>query len=417
MYTLGSWSAGNRASGAPLGVRDFDMNESAVGAARAASRVAAFADWNAFTAVGEVAGPAEIVAVKDIIDVRGFVTTGGADFLPRQIADVDAEVVANARAHGCQFIGKTNLSPFAIGPTSVNDAFGAVRNPVDKDRIAGGSSGGSAAAVALGMCDWAIGTDTGGSVRTPASLCGVVGHKPTLGLLSTQGVMPLSHTLDTVGVLAPNVRWAARALAVMGGRGEHEVGTWPHESGPRLAYPRDWVSDLDDETAEAWQSVCRDLPAVDFPARADIDKVHVTIARAEMAAYHSAWLRSHGTAYAQDVRAHIAEGQAVSAVDYLVALGKQQAATDAVEDAMSGWDAVVLPTTGCVAPPLKDSARAHGRWDPLARFTRPFNVTGHPVVSLPFPSRGLPVGIQVVGHHGADRHLLRVAEYLENKWS
>jgi Asp-tRNAAsn/Glu-tRNAGln amidotransferase A subunit and related amidases len=161
--------------------------------ATARERIRERADLNAFISVSSEEGSGTVVAVKDLVDVAGMVTTAGAVILPRAPAAEDAPVVRRLRGEGCVIVGKTNLHEFAYGVTSVNPHYGAVRNPHDLDRVAGGSSGGSAVAVAAGMCDWAVGTDTGGSIRIPASFCGVVGFKPALGSIDTAGVIPLSR--------------------------------------------------------------------------------------------------------------------------------------------------------------------------------------------------------------------------------
>src|SRR5580704_7015460 len=169
-----------------------------------------------------------------------MVTTAGGIILPNEPAQRDAAVIEMIRAQGCVIVGKTNLHEFAFGVTSVNPHYGAVLNPHDPSRVAGGSSGGSAAAVAAGMCDWAIGTDTGGSIRIPASLCGVVGFKPALGSIDTTGVVPLAWSLDTLGPIAPDVAAAAKAYAMMSG----EPVSLEQIDRPRLAVPRGWVAGL-----------------------------------------------------------------------------------------------------------------------------------------------------------------------------
>src|SRR3989442_1957908 len=146
-----------------------------------------------------------------------MVTTAGGVILPAEPATDDAPVITRIRQAGCVVVGKANLHEFAYGVTSVNPHYGPVRNPYDSSRVAGGSSGGSAVAVAEGMCDWAVGSDTGGSIRIPAAFCGVVGFKPTIGTVETEGVIPLSRSLDTLGPLAPDVRSVARALEMMSG--------------------------------------------------------------------------------------------------------------------------------------------------------------------------------------------------------
>src|SRR5256712_12918251 len=178
-------------------------------------RILERADLNAFISVSSEEGEGTVVAVKDLVDVAGMVTTAGGVILPREPAAEDAPVVKRLRNAVCVVVGKTNLHEWAFGVTSTNPHYGAVRNPHDVDRVPGGSSGGSAVAVAAGMCDWAVGSDTGGSIRIPASFCGVVGFKPTIGSVDTTGVFPLSRSLDTMGPLARDVRSAARALEMM----------------------------------------------------------------------------------------------------------------------------------------------------------------------------------------------------------
>src|SRR6266480_7217854 len=178
----------------------------------ARARIRERSDLNAFISVSDERGDGTVVAVKDLVDVNRMVTTAGGVILPAEPAADDAPVITRIRHAGCVVVGKANLHEFAYGVTSVNPHYGPVRNPRDPSRVAGGSSGGSAVAVATGMCDWAVGSDTGGSIRIPASLCGVVGFKPTIGTVDTTGVFPLSRSLDTMGPLAPDVRSAARAL-------------------------------------------------------------------------------------------------------------------------------------------------------------------------------------------------------------
>src|SRR4029077_11908344 len=185
--------------------------------AQARQRILERADLNAFISVSSEEGSGTVVAVKDLVDVAGMVTTGGGVILPREPATADAPVVKRLRTEGCVVVGKTNLHEWAFGVTSTNPHYGAGRNPHDLDRVAGGSSGGSAVAVAAGMCDWAIGTDTGGSIRIPASLCGVVGFKPALGSIDTNGGIPLAHSLDTLGPLAADIASTARAYSMMSG--------------------------------------------------------------------------------------------------------------------------------------------------------------------------------------------------------
>jgi Asp-tRNA(Asn)/Glu-tRNA(Gln) amidotransferase A subunit family amidase len=376
-----------------------------LGAAR--KRILEHADLNAFISVSSEEGSGTVVAVKDLVDVAGMVTTGGSVILPREPAAEDAPVVRRIRAEGCLIVGKANLHEFAYGVTSVNPHYGAVRNPHDLDKVAGGSSGGSAVAVAAGMCDWAVGSDTGGSIRIPASFCGVVGFKPALGSIDTGGVIPVSRSLDTLGPLAADVEGAARAYSMMSGeaipyRSVHE---------PRLAVPAGWVADLDEQTARAWNLVSEGLPEVDFVLREPLYNVGLTILLVEAAVYHRRWAAECPEKYGADVIGHIRRGLEVLAVDFDEAIVAWPKLRDDAMRAMDGIDALVLPATAIVAPPISAGTEVR---EPITRYTRPFNTTGQPVVTLPAPVRGLPVGIQVVGRTNSEA--IGAAAWLEQKW-
>jgi Asp-tRNA(Asn)/Glu-tRNA(Gln) amidotransferase A subunit family amidase len=375
--------------------------------AEARRRIRERADLNAFISVSEETGNGTVVAVKDLVDVAGTVTTAGGIILPNVPAAADAPVVTSIRAHGCVVVGKANLHEFAYGVTSVNPHYGPVRNPHDPSRVAGGSSGGSAVAVAAGMCDWAIGSDTGGSIRVPASLCGVVGFKPALGSLDTAGVIPLSRSLDTLGPMAPDVATVAAAYGMMAGE---PLAVEPVRA-PRLGVPAGWVANLDAETERAWALVSADLPEVPFPDRQELFNVGLTILLVEAAAYHRRWAMEFPEKYGADVIGHIRRGLEVLAVDFEAALLALPRLREQAHAAMKDIDALVVPATAIVAPPISAGNEVR---EPLARFTRPFNTTGQPVVALPAPASGLPVGIQVVGRSNAET--LAVAAWLEREW-
>lgn len=362
---------------------------------------------NAFISLSSEEKSGSVIAVKDLVDVAGMVTTGGGVILPNTPAIHDAPVVKRLRQQGCVVVGKTNLHEFAYGVTSVNPHYGAVRNPHDPRTVAGGSSGGSAVAVATGMCDWAIGTDTGGSIRIPASLCGVVGFKPALGSIDTTGVIPLSRSLDTLGPLAPDVARAARAFSMMSGEA---VPTEPGAA-PRLGVPAGWVSGLDAPTQEAWRRVSDGVLEVDFLDRERLYQVGLTVLLVEAAVYHRRWAAECPEKYGADVIGHIRRGLAILAVDFDEALVAMAALRREALGAMEGIDALILPATAIVAPLVEAGMEVR---EPLSRFTRPFNTTGQPVVTLPAPAQGLPVGIQVVGHTNSGA--IKAALWLERKW-
>jgi aspartyl-tRNA(Asn)/glutamyl-tRNA(Gln) amidotransferase subunit A len=383
-----------------------------VTAAEARERIHDHEDLHAFISLTGEDGPGPVVAVKDLVDVRGTVTTAGGIILEQRPATDDAPLVQRMRQFGCVVVGKANLHEWAFGVTSSNPHYGAVRNPHDPERIPGGSSGGSAAAVAAGMCDWAVGSDTGGSIRIPAALCGVVGFKPTIGTVDTTGVFPLSRTLDTIGPLAPDVTAAALALEMM----SEETGLVPPTPRPlaelRVAVPRGWGEDLDPEIGAAWTRVTTGLPRIDFPERRRLAGPAVAILNLEAASVHRRWLEQCPEKYGRDVFERLDLAKGTSRRDYALALLEQSRVRVEVEAAMEGWDAVLTPVTRIPAPRIGEY---HDRAD-LTRYTRPFNATGQPVIALPAPTDGLPVGIQVVGHFGEDAHLVEVALALEAAW-
>jgi aspartyl-tRNA(Asn)/glutamyl-tRNA(Gln) amidotransferase subunit A len=364
-------------------------------------------ELNAFIFRADESRPGERVAVKDLVDVQGMVTTAGGIILPKVPAAEDAPVVRRLRAAGCVIVGKTNLHEFAYGVTNINPHYGNALNPHDPARVAGGSSGGSAVAVATGQCDWAIGSDTGGSIRIPGSLCGVAGFKPVFGSIDIGGVIPLSSSLDTLGPMAPDVPTLARAYTLMSG----EEISLDRLSRPKLGIPRGWVKDLDAPTAAAWDSVSAGIDEIDFGEREAPHQVGLTILLYEAAAYHRRWATETPEKYGADVLRLIRLGFDVSEVDYRRALAARAELAAAAPAKMDAIDALILPATAIVAPGVDAGPEVR---EPLSRFTRPFNTTHQPVVVVPAPVDGLPVGIQVVGHTNAGA--LRAAAWLEGAW-
>ena len=371
------------------------------------------ADLNIFISMTDEDGDGEVVAVKDLVDVRGTTTTGGGKLLGTDPKLEDAPLIGNLRRHGCVVIGKTNLHEWAFGSSNINQHYGTVHNPRDRDRVAGGSSGGSAAAVAAGVCDWAVGSDTGGSVRIPASVCGVVGFKPTFGTISTEGVVPLSRSLDTIGSLANDVESATRAVAMMAGIDDWSSLVPLPADRLRLAVPAGWVHGLDAATAAAWAPLADGLPEVELPDLEDMQRACLDIMFSEAAAFHRRWMQVSPDAYSPDVLARLRSAAQVTGAEYVKAVLDRRRIEDEVARAMRGLDALLLPTTAAVAPLIEPNVDTL----PLVRFTRPFNLTGQPVFSLPAPVAGLPVGVQVVGHAGRDVELAAVAAALEAAWA
>jgi Asp-tRNA(Asn)/Glu-tRNA(Gln) amidotransferase A subunit family amidase len=373
----------------------------------ARKRIQERSDLNAFISISAEEGAGVVVAVKDLVDVQGMATTAGGVILAATAAREDAPVIRRMRREGCVVVGKTNLHEFAFGVTSANPHYGTVRNPHDPSRAAGGSSGGSAVAVAAGMCDWAVGSDTGGSIRIPASLCGVAGFKPALGSIETTGVIPLSWSLDTLGPLAPDVTATSRAYSMMSG----ERIDLEHLEKPRIGVPAGWVSDLDEGTAAAWRAVSPGWSEVAFVDRDRLFLVGLTILLVEAATYHRAWAAECPEKYGADVIGHIRRGLAIAGVDYVEAMRERSRLQEQARLAMEDVDALLLPATAIVAPPVGAGNEVR---EPLSRFTRPFNTTGQPVAVLPAPADGLPVGMQVVGR--TNQGALRAALWLEREW-
>ena len=351
--------------------------------------------------------------------MRGTVTTGGGVILPATVAERDAPVVETMRRKaGIVVVGKANLHEWAFGATSNNPHYGPVRNPHDPERVAGGSSGGSAVAVATGMCDWALGSDTGGSIRIPAAFCGVVGFKPTVGSVDTETVIPLARSLDTLGPLAPDVATAARALEAMSELDGLVSDRVPSLGDVRVAVPAGWAHSLqlDEATAAAWSEVSAGLPEIAFPDRARMHDAGLVILQLEAFDFHRRWFETYPDRYGADVAALLDAAASVPRSAYVAALLEQSRLRAEAEDAMAaaGVDAILVPAVPYVAPRIGQPLER----GTLLGFTRPFNTTGHPVITLPapVPEGTLPVGMQVVGRFGGERDLVRAALALEASW-
>lgn len=361
------------------------------------------------------------VSLKDLIDVAGVPTTAASHVRDGHRAAADAPLVTRLREAGAVLIGKTNLHEFAFGTTNEDSAYGAARHPLDPSRSPGGSSGGSAIAVATGMSVASVGTDTGGSIRIPSAACGVVGLKPSLGEIPCDGVVPLSRTMDHAGPLARTVLDAALMYdALRGGAG----GTWNRAKGPfRFALPRPFYFDrLDagvrarfDEACERLRSAGHGIAEVEIEHAALVPAVYLHIVLAEAAAYHAATLESMPERYVPGVRIRLEMGRYVTGEDYVRALRGRDAITAAVDRALDGAHALVVPALAIPAPRLgAGSVQVAGRQEPVRaitlRLTQTFNLSGHPALAIPMGSaEGLPVSFQLVGHRNATPELLRVA--------
>jgi aspartyl-tRNA(Asn)/glutamyl-tRNA(Gln) amidotransferase subunit A len=378
------------------------------------------------------------ISLKDNIYTAGIRTTAGSKILRDFVPKVDAVVVAQLKDAGAVLLGKTNLHEFAYGVTSNNPHFGPVRNPWDLTRIPGGSSGGSAAAVASGLCYGSIGTDTGGSIRIPAALCGVAGLKPTWGRISCQGTIPLSPLLDCTGPLARTVR----DIAILTGRIYIRAGREPNLANPStlradprkfsLGLPRQMFFDaLSPEIRSAFDSAVRDLcrlgmktADISIPLLDETEEAGNRIAWAEATLFHrqQGYFPARSADYGDDVRSRLEMGTRVSAVDFLEALEIQKQFVRQLQLAIAeaGVDAIAVPTTPIEAPLLNQETSRIGAHDHptralLLRHNRPANLAGTPSLSVPcgFTRAGLPIGLQVMGGVSSENVLLRIANIFE----
>ena len=364
------------------------------------------------------------ISIKDIIDIRGVPTTASSRVREGHVAERDAPVIAHLRQAGAVLVGKTNLHEFAFGTTSEDSAFGAVKNPHDPGRSAGGSSGGSGASVAAGMALASIGTDTGGSVRIPAGVCGTVGLKPTLGEVSIDGVVPLSRTMDHVGPLTASVADASLVYHALLGDARTAPPVPMPMHGLRLAVPRKYFCDLlDDEVRARFDAALDRLRAagahvdeIEIRHAADIAPVYLHIVLSDAAAYHAHTLETMPDRYTPAVRLRLEMGRYVMAEDYVRALAGREVLAREVDAALAQHDVLVLPTLPIVAPPIGAATVEVGRGrepvrNVMLRLTQLFNVTGHPAVSIPAgpTSSGLPCGVQLVGCRHQTDVLLKVA--------
>ena len=368
------------------------------------------------------------VSLKDLIDVAGTATTAASQVRVAHVARADATVVSRLRAAGAVLIGKNNLHEFALGTTNEDSAFGPVRHPLDPTRSPGGSSGGSAAAVLAGMAYASIGTDTGGSIRIPAAACGLVGLKPALGDVPTDGVVPLSTTLDHLGPICRSAEDARMLYEVLRGAPRPAAATPREPRGLRLGVLRDYfMALLDPEVAAAFEAACArlrtagvDLRDVAIAHAGDIAAAYVNIVLPEAAAYHAITLDSQPGDYTPNVRSRLEMGRAILAADYVRALGVRDVLTREVDGALDGCDGLLLPTLPVPAITLGAATVRVGDSDQpvrniTLRLTQLFNMTGHPAMTLPCgrTAAGLPIGAQIVGPRRDTDALLDVARAIE----
>jgi aspartyl-tRNA(Asn)/glutamyl-tRNA(Gln) amidotransferase subunit A len=346
------------------------------------------------------------LAVKDLLDTAGLTTTYGSAIFVDHVPVKSAAAVERLEAAGYANVGKTNLHEFAYGITSENPHFGTVPNPIAPGRIAGGSSGGSAAALAAGLVDAALGTDSGGSIRIPAACCGIVGFKPSYDLVPTEGCFPLAPTFDHVGPMARTVTECARMLEVL----VPGFGRKSMESLEEVSVGAAWLEDAEPLVA------ARVTEATErFPRRRELDWPHPSIDALfmrEVAEVHRELYSENSELYGEDVAAKIERCLSVTDGDAVRAERAREQYRERCSETFDGIDLLLTPTLLRVAPPvgIGDEALREG----LVRDTLPFNTLGWPALALPCgPAEdGLPASIQLVGRPGADALVLAAGELL-----
>jgi aspartyl-tRNA(Asn)/glutamyl-tRNA(Gln) amidotransferase subunit A len=379
------------------------------------------------------------IGIKDLFDLAGVPTTMGSKILRDNGARQDATVVERLKAAGAVIVGKHNLHEFAFGITSENPHFGAVRNPWDLERIPGGSSGGTAAAVAAGLCAAGLGSDTGASIRAPASFCGVTGLKPTYGRVSRAGALPLAWSLDHAGPLARSVADCALVLQAIAGHDARDAASTndpvPDFSaglsggvrGLRIGVPRDHFFDVIEpdvervvrEAIDSFERLGATLQEVALPHARDAQVAGNVIMSSEAAAWHSTWLRERADAYGADVLQRIRGGLLVRATEYLHSQQMRSLVQQDFAQAFASVDVVVGPTVPIIAPRIGHTFEPTGELGlaPRAianRTTVPCNLTGMPAISVPCGfSEGMPVGLQIMGPAFAEARVLQVGAAYE----
>ena len=367
------------------------------------------------------------IAVKDLFDTAGIRTTIGSSFFSDYVPETDAFVVEKIKQAGAVIVGKTNTHEIALGITGNNPHYGTARNPWDPTLIPGGSSSGSAIAVATGMSLGALGTDTGGSIRIPASLCGVVGFKPTYGRVSLRGVFPLSWNLDHVGPLTKCVKDAALMMQVISAYDPQDPASQKMITGDYLGH---LVDDMEGrkialgvgeyiegaerevvnavyEAAKVFESMGCKVQEVNVDWMRDAALANKTMTQSDGAAVHRDRLREHPEMFGDDIRRRLEDGAKTSSTDYILARRTQVETRKRCEQFFEMYDLLLTPTTPIAAPTVEghDAVEQAGR---LTRFTAPFNLAGLPALSLPcgFTTNGLPIGLQIVSRAWAESKVL-----------
>ncbi|WP_417257230.1 amidase [Celeribacter halophilus] len=371
------------------------------------------------------------ISVKDMIDTAGIRTTYGSAIDANNVPEEDAAIVGTLRQQGAVNLGKTNLHEYAFGTTSENAFYGSVLNPWNQDHVAGGSSGGSAAAIATGIGFASIGTDTGGSIRIPAAACGVVGLKPTYGLLKTTGALNISWTLDHTGPITRNVEDMASVMEALTGQKYNEHLQGESLEGIRIGVPTKYFNErLQPDVKAAFDtSLARlgELGAVlidvnvDYKSE-DIDDVLI-IEAAEAGYIHERRILGSLDKYGSDVRTALGSSHDISALSYIRALGRRRTIKENTSALFDVVDYIATPTMPITAPRLTTrdvtiGGETEDIFSCMIRYTSIFDMSGHPALSIPcgLSGDGLPIGLQLAGTYLSERSLLKTARVFEQHY-
>jgi len=384
------------------------------------------------------------ISIKDLFATRGIRTTAGSKVLAEWIPDYDATAVARLHQAGMVLVGKTNMHEFAYGVTNDNPHYGPARNPWDPTRVSGGSSGGSAAAVASSQCVASLGSDTGGSIRTPAAICGVVGLKPTYGRVSRYGAIPLAWSLDHVGPLTKSVEDAAIMLAAIAGTDPKDPSASSRPiadyrkdmkggvRGLRFGVPRQYFFEhVDPEIRKFVSAAIHRLESigatsveVDIPALESCAAMEAQITLAEATSYHEPYLKKQPNDYSAAVRTNLEAGRYLLATDYVKSQRARTLLQRNFNEAFERAEVIISPSLPAFPPLVGEVWVQSGEMrehviDAFLRFNIPYDLTGFPAISLlcGFTASGLPVGLQIAGRAFDEITILRVGLAYEQSTS